>query len=194
MNSQKSFPVGLRKSIVYFLFIWLAFGFSHGGSFRGFTEDSVCIDITDFSIVLCELVPGTEVASRSPFTIPFIKSEPWPTSVSPEGCRYKFESADKSESASIAIGVTDFANSKEALASHQNRDQMVRDNWNTEPEKVDSLGDTASGFGEDEVGLQVVTGRRILDVNLRGQFPDVTKAQKKEAARALARLVLSRLK
>lgn len=144
--------------------------------------------------IMCDLIPGSEVAKYSPFNGRFTQSKPWPMSFSAQGCQYGFGEPDKSDGGTISILVNDFSTAKDAMSSLQNWEKMVADNMGLNVEIVDSLGDKASTSGDDEVGLNVVIGNRLLTVNLMGQFPQVTAKQKKNAAKALARLVIARLK
>lgn len=196
MILQKPFPGSIEVGIALFLGC-TALGYlpasdsNHGIKMIRYSVYASASDSANF--VMCKLIPGSEVAGYSPFNGGFIKSEPWPTVHILQGCSYEFDNTDKNDAASICIGVTDFATAKDAMSSLRNWEKMARDN-ELDLETVDSLGDKASTSGDDEVGLNVAIGNRMLTVNLRGQFPKVTATQKKNAAKALARLVLTRLK
>ena len=62
------------------------------------------------SFVMCDIIPGAEVATKTPFTIPFKNAQAWPTAGSKTGCRYIFKSDD--EEAGVSIGLTDLGSSK----------------------------------------------------------------------------------
>ncbi len=144
------------------------------------------------SFVMCEVMPGTDVAAKSPFTIPFKSMEAWPTANIKTGCRYIFKSDD--EEAGIAIGLTDFGSEKNALMSYKNAYQASKDFWDEIPASAIVLQDTGFFSGKDECGLKFHLGKYILDINFKGQFGDVTDEQKKQAGMALAKLVIDRLK
>jgi hypothetical protein len=137
---------------------------------------------------MCDLMPGVDVQGRAPFSVPFKKATPM--SSIPQGCVYEFE-GDR-DSASILLVVTDFQTPEDALTSHRNHEQDET-NLGTPPQQIAGLGDTASAAGEDEVGVQTVVGRRVIDANLGGQWPDVTAAAKIASGTELIRLILSRL-
>jgi hypothetical protein len=139
---------------------------------------------------MCSLIPGADVQARAPFTIPL--RDALPTSTSPQGCVYSF-SGDR-DLASVLLTVTDFDSPADALAALHNKEQTFRDNLSLEPQPVAGVGDEAAAFpGGDEVGVEAVVGNRVVDANLKGQFPDVGDAQKVPAATELAKLIIARL-
>ena len=143
------------------------------------------------SFVMCEVMPGTEVASKAPFTIPFKNTEAWPTAGIKTGCRYIFKSTD--DEAGISIGLTDLGSIKNALTSYKNAYQASKDLWNEDPASVIVLQDTGFFSGKDECGIKLHLGKYILDINFKGQFPDVSDQQKKESGIILAKMVMDRL-
>jgi hypothetical protein len=142
------------------------------------------------TFVMCDLMPGAEVASHSPFTIPLKETTPHTVA---EGCSYWFDD-DDGDMAGIAIVVTNMLDHAAALQLLTSKNQHAIESLGLQPQRIDGLGDSASALDAyGEVGLQVVTGNRVIDVNLEGQDPPVTPAQKLAAARTLAELVLTRL-
>ena len=144
------------------------------------------------SFVMCDIMPGTEVASKSPFTIPFKSTEAWPTASIKTGCRYIFKSEDGE--AGVSIALTDLGSSKNALTSYKNAWQASKDLWDEAPVSAIVLQDTGFFSGKDECGIKLHLGKYILDINFKGQFPDVSDQQKKDAGIVLATLVMDRLK
>jgi hypothetical protein len=144
------------------------------------------------SFVMCEVMPGAEVASKAPFTIPFKSAEAWPTASIKTGCMYVFKSDD--EEAGVAIALTDLGSVKNALASYKNAWQASKDLWDETPASVIALQDTGFFSGKDECGLKFHLGKYILDINFKGQFSDVTDVKKKEAGIVLAEMVIDRLR
>ena len=139
---------------------------------------------------MCSLVPGGDVQSRTPFTIPLTETKP--TSSSPQGCVYSF--SGNRDLASVLLTVTDFDSPADALTALHSKEQTFRENLNLEPQPVAGVGDEAAAFpGGDEVGVEAVAGNRVVDANLKGQFPDVGDAQKVPAATDLAKLIIARL-
>lgn len=134
-----------------------------------------------------------EVTALAPFRIPFVRSEAWPLKSSTSGCRYVFESADGAETAGVAIGVTPFGTAAIALAHFDNTASSYRDLWQREPQMLAAPGERAWFGGEDETGLKIIQGRQVADINMRGQYPDVTAEMKKQSSIALGRLLLTRL-
>jgi len=145
---------------------------------------------TSASFVMCSLVPGPDVQARAPFTIPL--KDVKQTSNSPQGCLYSF--AGDRDLASVLLTVTDFDTPADAVAALHNKEQTFRDNLGLEPQQVAAVGDEAAAFpGGDEVGVEAALGNRVVDANLKGQFPDVADAQKIPAATELAKLIIARL-
>jgi hypothetical protein len=144
------------------------------------------------NFVMCDVMPGAEVATITPFTIPFKNTEAWPTAGIKTGCRYIFKSED--EEAGVAIGLTDLGTAKNAWASYRNAYEASKDLWEETPAAVVVLKDTGFFSGKDECGLKFHLGKYILDINFKGQFPDVSDEQKKAAGIVLAHMVIDRLK
>jgi hypothetical protein len=144
------------------------------------------------NFVMCEVMPGTEVASKAPFTIPFKNAIAWPTEGIKTGCRYIFKSDN--DEAGVSIALTDLGNSINALTSYKNAWQASKELWDETPASAIVLQDTGFFSGKDECGLKWHLGKYILDINFKGQFPDVSDQQKKEAGVKLAEIVMDRLK
>lgn len=142
--------------------------------------------------VMCEVLPGSEVASRSPFTVPLVSAEPVSEQTIKTGCVYKFKRDD--DEGSISISLTDLGSSKNALTSYKNAWQASKDLWEETPASAIVLQDTGFFSGKDECGLKWHLGKYILDINFKGQFTDVSNQQKKEAGIILAEMVMDRLK
>jgi len=144
------------------------------------------------NFVMCDVMPGAAVAAKAPFTIPFKNAEAWPTAGIKTGCKYIFKSND--EEAGITIGLTDLGSNKNALASYKNAWQASKDLWDEAPASVIVLKDTGFFAGKDECGIKLQLGKYILDINFKGQFPDVSDQQKKESGIVLAQMVMEKLK
>jgi hypothetical protein len=144
------------------------------------------------SFVMCDVMPGKEVASKAPFTIPLLSVEPVSEKTIRKGCVYKFKK--DAEEAGISISLTDLGSAKNALTSYKNAYQASKDLWEESPASVIALQDTGFFSGKDECGLKFHLGKYILDINFKGQFSDVTDEQKKQSGIALAAMVMDRLK
>ncbi len=144
------------------------------------------------SFIMCEIMPGAEVASKAPFTLPFKTVESWPSANIKTGCRYIFK--NDNETAAITIGFTDLGSPKNALTSYSNAYQASKDLWDEAPSSVVALQDTGFFAGKDECGLKFHLGKYILDINFKGQFNDVSDEQKKAAGIVLAEILMDRLK
>lgn len=144
------------------------------------------------SFIMCDVMPGPEVASKAPFTIPFKSAEAWPTAGIHTGCRYIFKSED--DEAGVSIALTDLGSTRNAWASYKNAFQASKDLWEETPASVIVLQDTGYFSGKDECGLKFHLGKYILDINFKGQFDSVSAEQKKEAGIALVKLIMERLK
>jgi hypothetical protein len=144
------------------------------------------------SFVMCDVMPGKEVASKAPFTIPLLSADPVSEKTIRNGCVYKFQK--DAEEAAISINLTDLGSTKNALTSYKNAYQASKDLWEETPAGVIALQDTGFFSGKDECGLKFHLGKYILDINLKGQFSDVSDEQKKAAGIVLAEMVMERLK
>ncbi|MES2682855.1 MAG: hypothetical protein V4650_04990 [Pseudomonadota bacterium] len=142
---------------------------------------------------MCELMKPQEIKAIAPFTLPFVKAEGWPLTSSPGGCRYVFKAADGSDQATVAIGVTRPGSTADARSAFDQHASAHRDLWQKEIESVAGLGDAASFGGEDRTGLKIIQKSLVIDINLGGQYPDVSDAQKKAASLALGKLLLERV-
>lgn len=190
LKSLTSINLSARSFALFFLsLLYAANGFSQP---KPKPKTTVTKTPVKNNFVMCEIMPGAEVASKSPFTIPFKSAEAWPTVSIKTGCRYIFKSDD--DEAGVAIGLTDLGSTKNALASYKNAWQASKDLWDEAPVSVIVLQDTGFFSGKDECGLKFHLGKYILDINFKGQFNDVTAEQKKEAGIILAQIVMDRLK
>ncbi|MFI5186847.1 MAG: hypothetical protein ACHQF0_08995 [Chitinophagales bacterium] len=197
MNLQKSLWARIPVAVAFFFVGWLASGFLPGY----YPSDGVKITLPVIhtaypdsnKFVMCDLMPGPEVAGYSPFNGRYVKSLP-SLSYLLQSCTYYFV-ADNNNGASISILLNDdYATAKDAMSSIRNFEKTAKENFGTDADIVDSLGDRAAIWGDDEVSLWIAIGNRVLEIDLKGQYPDVTATQKKNAAKALARLVMKKLK
>jgi len=198
MNFQKFLHRRIAAVSAFFFFCFLALGFLSVSHPVDGVKKTLPVAQTAGSdtakFVMCELITDADVAGYSPFKGGFTKSETWPATHIPQGCSYTFNDAEKNDPGIISILLNDdFTTNKDAMSSLKNWEKMIRDQ-ELDFESVDSLGNMASTSGDDEVGLNVVIGNRLLTINLNGQFPDITSSQKKKAAIALARFVMNKLK
>lgn len=166
-----------------------------GFSINGYTQLKTSVVSNrkpiDSHFVMCNIMPGQDVVSKSPFTIPFVGAASWPSKNIKTGCAYKFKS--DGDEAAVAIGLTNLTSFKNARNSYNNALNSCRTMWEEEPERIKNLGDSAFFCGKDECGVKVLMGQHILDVNLKGQFPDITAEQKKQSGIAIAQMVIERL-
>jgi hypothetical protein len=143
------------------------------------------------SFVMCEVLPGTAVASMAPFTIPFTNAVAWPTATIKTGCRYIFKNTQ--EEAGVSIALTDLGSGKNAESSYRNAREASKDLWGEAPMAAIVLQDTGFVSGKDECGLKFHLGKYILDINFKGQYPDVTDDMKRKSGLQLAEMVIRRL-
>jgi hypothetical protein len=195
MNFQKILQRRIAPAITCFFFGWLALGFFSGPHSMNRVKKKLLFDQTAYSdsnrFVMCNLITGPEVAGYSPFESKYHKSESDPNLS--QSCFYYF-TGDNNKSGTIVITLDDKPTAKFAIASVKSFEQVVKENWGGEAEMVDSLGQRAATWGDDEVSLWIAIGNRVLEIDLKGEFPDVTSTQKKNAAKALARFVMKKLK
>jgi hypothetical protein len=139
---------------------------------------------------MCALVPLGDVQAHSPFTYPMATAKPG--LALPSACAYAAADTNETRGIGILLEVTAFASKAVAMASHRNHEQDEKDR-SIPPQTIAGLGDAASAAGEDEVGVQAVLGNRVIDANLKGQFPDVSASRKIAAGTELVKLIISRL-
>ncbi len=186
-----------RRSVlvIFFFFGLLALGFFSVSHSMSGVKKILLFDQTARSdsnrFVMCDMVTGSEVAGYSPFESKYYKSVPNPNL--PQSCLYYFV-GDNNKSGTIGITLDDKVSAKFAIASVKSFEQVVKENWGGEAEMVDSLGQRAATWGDDEVSLWIAIGNRVLEIDIKGESPDVTGTQKKNAAKALARMVMKKLK
>ena len=71
--------------------------------------------------------------------------------------------------------------------------------WERDPERIGNLGDSANfSYNADEplcdvCGLTVISGKYLIVINFKGQYEDVSREMKKQAAVKLANLLFERL-
>jgi hypothetical protein len=140
---------------------------------------------------MCAKVPLGDVQAHSPFTYALVTATPGGPAL-PGACIYDAANTNQSRGIGILLQVTPFASKALALASHHRheQDEIAR---STTPQAIPGLGDTASGAGMDEVGVQAVVGNRVIDANLKGEYPDVSDSSKIAAGAQLIKVIISRL-
>jgi hypothetical protein len=140
---------------------------------------------------MCAKVPLADAQAHSPFTYPLATAAPGGLAL-PGACIYNAANTNQSRDIGILLEVTTFGSKALAMASHRRheQDETAR---STPPQTITGLGDAASGAGMDEVGVQAVLGNRVIDANLKGQYPDVSDARKIAAGIELVKLIISRL-
>jgi hypothetical protein len=188
LNSNCSVQLNQFFMLSFLLLSFAANAFSQP---KAKAKPAVTKIIQQKSFVMCEVMPGTDVASKAPFTLPFKSMEAWPTAGIKTGCRYIFKSDD--EEAGIAIGLTDLGSNKNALTSYKNAYKASKELWDETPAPVIVLQDTGFFAGKDECGVKLHLGKYMLDINFKGQFNDVSDEQKKQAGIVLAGMVVERL-
>jgi hypothetical protein len=150
---------------------------------------------TTGAIVMCDLMPGSDVAGAAPFSIPLQKVVS--QTYLPQSCEYRFASP-KGEYAGIRIDLQDWDSHEKALASLQSHVQAVRDAYHIEPDALSGIGDRATWSVTTiaDAGIDVVFGARELTINLGpgGQGMPASDAARRAAAIALAKLALERLR
>jgi hypothetical protein len=143
---------------------------------------------------MCSVMPGTEVATLSPFGRPFKKSTPDGQSDGYTGCHYEFDSSD--DNPQIRIAVNDYRVAADARAALDQHADDFRRLWGRGPDAIAGLCDAASFAGSadpvwcDTCGLQAACGRYYLTVNFKGYTQTVPAGMKQASGvRIIQRLL-----
>ncbi len=142
-------------------------------------------------IQMCDLVTGADVSGASPFSIPLEAVKP--QTAQPGSCVYQFHK--DGEYASIRIDLVGFDSHETAVAALQAHSEAIQSAYGITREAVAGIGDQAAwsaGTAED-AGIDVVSGSRLITVNLNSPGGKVTDAARRATAITLAKLVLSRV-
>ena len=145
---------------------------------------------------ICVVLPGPDIAAISPFTIPFGSAESSYEDENGSTCIYRFDSRE--ERASINITLLRHGSAAEAKTGYKNYIQAHQEMWSRDPERIPNLGDSANfSYNADPglcdiCGLTLISGPYFLTINLRGQYENLPREQKKLATIKMAELLMER--
>lgn len=139
-------------------------------------------------VVMCSLMPLSDVQAKSPFQTPLALATP---NVVRAGCTYT-AALDAEEPVSVGLVVTTFDSAADALTVLHNERQDIVDRGLPVGD-IAGLGDEAFSSGSDEVGIRAVVGAAFVEAHFKGEWPDTTDDAKVAAGTELVRTIISRL-
>lgn len=145
---------------------------------------------------ICVIMPGADVAALSPFSNPLTNTETAEEMETHSACMYQFFKPNDYASIKIELSYLDEANIRTIYISNIENHRSL---WERDPERIENVGDSANfSYNADEAlcdvcGLTVIKGSYLIGINMKGQFEDVSREKKKQAAIKMAYLLLDRL-
>lgn len=147
---------------------------------------STKIILRDSLFDMCQVMPGDEVASLSPFNKPIKNVIPDDRMEGYCGCHYDLQSED--DYPQVKLSLNQFPSSKESKEDYIINKESWISMYQRQPEWIPNLGDSASFYGNadpalcDDCGLQVASGRYYITVAFKGYYDKISAASKRDAA------------
>lgn len=145
---------------------------------------------------ICAVIAGAEVAGFSPFTNALTNTEAVEEMDTHSACIYRFDKPNDYAAIKISFSVL---NPEDAKTVYTANIEDHRNMWGKDPERIANLGDSANfSFNADEglcdeCGLTIISTRFLVGISLKGQYENVSREMKKEAAINIAHLLFERL-
>ena len=146
---------------------------------------------------ICTILPAGDIAKLSPFTHPLSRSYADDPLEGYRGCFYEFRKA--ADYGTIKISVIKNKSKAEALVFYNNNVADHINLWQRRPETITGLADSAyfnynaDDTKCDDCDLSLVSGVYNVVVSFHGQYDDVLRAQKKNAAISIVKLLFNRM-
>jgi hypothetical protein len=147
---------------------------------------------------ICVVLPAAEIAALSPFTVTLSNSYPEDPIEGYRGCLYEFFKSP--DFGTIKISVLKLKSKADALADYK---MQIEDHiriLERRPESITGLADSAfftyDAFDDskcDNCGLSLLLGVYNVNVILKGQYDDVLREKKKNAAISIVKLLFNRM-
>ena len=170
-----------------------------GKSMEGnnFGETPLIQDTSKESIPrVCQVITSADIAAFSPFTNPLTDTEAVEEMDTHSACLYKFFKPNDYAAIKISFSVL---TPEDAKTYYNANVEDHRSMWERDPERILNLGDSANfSYNADEAlcdvcGLTVISTRFLVIISMKGQYDNVSREIKKDAAIKIARLLFERL-
>ena len=146
---------------------------------------------------ICTVLPAAEIAGLSPFTVALSNSYAEDPLEGYRGCLYEFFKSP--DFGTIKISLLKNKSKADALVFYNSNVADHINLWQRRPETIVGLADSAyfnynaDDTKCDDCDLSLVSGVYNVVVSFHGQYDDVLRAQKKNAAISIVKLLFNRM-
>ena len=148
---------------------------------------------------ICTILPAGDIAKFSPFTNPLSKFYPEDNPLDAyRGCIYEFFKPN--DYGTIKVSLLKNKSKAEALAFYNSNVKDHIDLWQRRPETIKGLADSAyfnyNAFDDtkcDDCHLLLISGVYAVIVSFHGQYDEVSRESKKNAAISIVKLLYNRI-
>jgi len=146
---------------------------------------------------ICIVLPPADIAALSPFTIALSNSYAEDTLDGYRGCIYEFFKAN--DYGTIKISLIKNKSKAEALVFYNSNVADHINLWQRRPETITGLADSAyfnyttDDTKCDDCDLSLMSGVYNIVVSFHGQYDDVSREKKKNAAISIVKLLYDRM-
>jgi hypothetical protein len=147
---------------------------------------------------ICTVLTAGDISKLSPFTIPLSKSYAEEPLEGYRSCIYEFFKPN--DYGTIKVSVTKNKSKAEALAFYNRNVTDHIEMWQRRPETIKGLADSAyfnyNAFDDtkcDDCHLLLLSGVYDIIVSFHGQYDDVSRESKKNAAINIVKLLYNRI-
>jgi len=148
---------------------------------------------------ICTILPAGDIAKFSPFTNPLSKFYPEDNPLDAyRGCIYEFFKPN--DYGTIKVSLIKNKSKAEALAFYNRNVADHIEMWQRRPETIKGLADSAyfnyNAFDDtkcDDCHLLLISGVYAVIVSFHGQYDEVSRESKKNAAISIVKLLYNRI-
>ena len=147
---------------------------------------------------ICTVLPAGDIAKLSPFTNPLSKFYPEDNPLeSYRGCIFEFFKPN--DYGTIKVSLLKNKSKAEALVFYNSNVKDHIDLWQRRPETISGLADSAyfnyntDDTKCDDCHLLLITGVYAVIISFHGQYDDVPRESKKNAAISIVKLLYNRI-
>jgi len=147
---------------------------------------------------ICTVLPAGDIAKLSPFTNPLSQFYPEDNPLEGyRGCIYEFFKPN--DYGTIKVGLLKNKSKAEAIVFYNSNVQDHIRLWQRRPESISGLADSAyfnyntDNTKCDDCNLLLITGVYAVIVSFHGQYDDVPRESKKNAAISIVKLLYNRI-
>jgi hypothetical protein len=147
---------------------------------------------------ICSVLPAADITRLSPFTIPLTKFYAEEPLEGYRSCIYEFFKPN--DYGTIKVSITKNRSKAEALVFYNRNVADHIELWQRRPEVIKNLADSAyfnyNAFDDtkcDDCHLLLISGVYAIVISFHGQYDDVSRGAKKNAAINIVKLLYSRI-